>query len=164
MQLYLWVIKEGAMSGPVSRTAFTAFFQAYASRDPARIAPFLADDVEWMIVGPVDLLQFCGHRRGKAAVIDLFQRVIPNVLQINSVESDFALVDGDRAASCNRIIAVQRATGRVISYRTAQFVRFRDDKVIEYRSIIDSFDVAEQVLGHPIDLSADIQTREVVAV
>jgi ketosteroid isomerase-like protein len=143
----------------VSRKAFNAFFQAYSSRDPARIAPFIADDVEWMIVGPVDLLQFCGRRRGKAAVMDLFERVIPNVLEVNRVESDIVLLDGDRAATLNRITAVQRATGRTISYRSAQFIRFRDGQVVEYRSIIDSFDAAEQVLGHPIDLSADIQAQ-----
>jgi ketosteroid isomerase-like protein len=147
------------MPAPVSRQTFDAFFEAYASRDPARIAAFLADDVEWTIVGPVDLLQFCGRRRGKRAVMDLFERVIPPVLHISNVESDIVLVDGDRAASCNRITAIQRATGRTISYHCAQFIRFRDDKVIDYRSIIDSFDAAEQVLGHPIDLSRDIEAR-----
>src|SRR5215207_4971101 len=108
-----------------------------------------------MIVGPVDLLQFCGRRKGKAAVMELFERVIPNVLQIRGVVSDIVLVDGDRAATYNRITGVQRATGRTISYRSAQFIRFRDEKVIEYRSLIDSFDAAEQVLGHPIDLTPD---------
>ena len=151
--------KEGTMTTPVSRNAVIAFFQAYSSRDPVRIAPFIADDVEWMIVGPVDLLHFCGRRKGKAAVLDLFQRVIPKVLDVNGVESDIVLVDGDRAATYNRITAIQRTTGRTISYRSAQFMRFRNDKVIEYRSIIDSFDAAEQVLGHPIELPADICTR-----
>jgi ketosteroid isomerase-like protein len=151
--------KEDAMTTPVSRNAVIAFFQAYSSRDPVRIAPFIADDVEWMIVGPVDLLQFCGRRKGKEAVIDLFQRVIPNVLDVSGVESDIVLVDGDRAATYNRITAIQRTTGRTISYRSAQFMRFRNDKVIEYRSIIDSFDAAEQVLGHPIELPADICAR-----
>lgn len=147
------------MTTHVSRNAVIAFFQAYSSRDPVRIAPFIADDVEWMIVGPVDLLHFCGPRKGKAAVLDLFQRVIPNVLDVNGVESDIVLVDGDRAATYNRITAIQRTTGRTISYRSAQFMRFRNDKVIEYRSIIDSFDAAEQVLGHPIELPADVLTR-----
>ena len=57
--------KEGAMTTHVSRNAVIAFFQAYSSRDPVRIAPFIADDVEWMIVGPVDLLHFCGPRKGR---------------------------------------------------------------------------------------------------
>jgi hypothetical protein len=42
---------------------------------------------------------------------------------------------------------------RKISYRVAHFIRFRDQKVSEFCSIIDSFDAAEQVLGHAIDTS-----------
>jgi hypothetical protein len=38
----------------------------------------------------------------------------------------------------------------VISYRVAHFMRFKDDKVIENLSFIDSFDAVEQVLGHPL--------------
>ena len=32
-------------------------------------------------------------------------------------------------------------------------MRFRDGKIVEYRAIIDSFDAAEQMIGHPIALS-----------
>jgi ketosteroid isomerase-like protein len=63
------------------------------------------------------------------------------------------LVDGDRAATLSRLTGRQRATGRIISYRCAQFLQFRDDKVIDFRSLIDSFDAAEQMLGHHIDLA-----------
>jgi ketosteroid isomerase-like protein len=154
MRIYLWAIKENAMTASVSRTAVEAFLQAYASGNPGRIARFIAVDVEWMIIGPVDLLQFCGHRKGKAAVMKLFEREIPGVLQVVGVETDMVLVDGDCAATHGRIVAIQQATDRTICFRCAQFMRFRDGKVIEYRAIIDSFDAAEQVLGHPIALAA----------
>ena len=55
----------------VPRPVVHAFYQALASRDPARIAPFIDDDVRWTIVGPVDVLRFCGERRGKAAVLSV---------------------------------------------------------------------------------------------
>ena len=60
------------------------------------------------------------------------------------------LVDGDRVATLNRLVARRRTDGRVISYRLAHFMRFRDGKVIENLSLIDSFDAVEQVLGHPL--------------
>jgi hypothetical protein len=47
-------------------------------------------------------------------------------------------------------MASRRDVGHPISYRIAQFVQFRSGKVIEYVSIIDSFDAVEQVLGHPL--------------
>jgi len=40
--------------------------------------------------------------------------------------------------------------GRTMSYRVANFMRFRDGKLMENLSLIDSFDVVEQVLGHPL--------------
>jgi ketosteroid isomerase-like protein len=64
------------------------------------------------------------------------------------------LIDGDRAATLNRLSGRRPSDGRSISYRVAQFVRFRAGKVIEYCSVIDSFDAAEQVLGRPITLKA----------
>jgi ketosteroid isomerase-like protein len=140
------------MSEPVTREVVEAFYKAYAARDAAKIAEFLDDDVEWTISGPVDVLPFCGTRHGKAAVLDLIERQVPSVFRIFSFVPDAMLVDGDRAATLNRLSATRRHDGRVISYRLAHFIRFRDGKVIENLSLIDSFDAVEQVLGHPLAL------------
>ncbi|MCK9918735.1 nuclear transport factor 2 family protein [Microbacteriaceae bacterium K1510] len=136
------------MSHAVSREAVEAFFKAYAVRDVVRVAPFLKDDVLWTISGPVDLLPFCGTRRGKAAVIDLLGRTVPSVLRVFKFTTEQLLVDGDRAASLNRLSARRTADGRTISYRVAHFMRFADEKVAENFTFIDSFDAVEQVLGH----------------
>jgi ketosteroid isomerase-like protein len=48
-------------------------------------------------------------------------------------------------------------SGRVLSFRLAQFIRFRDGKLCEMRAILDSFDIVEQVeatqSGRPIGLA-----------
>jgi ketosteroid isomerase-like protein len=147
---------------PVSRSQVDAFYQAFTSRNPVEIAPYLDDDVEWMIVGPIDLFEFCGTRRGKAAVLELFETIIPRVVTVTGWTTDIILVDHDRAASFNRLTGMQCQTGRTISYRVAHFLRFRHGKVIEFRSVLDSFDAAEQMLGHPINLSHEA-TAELVA-
>jgi ketosteroid isomerase-like protein len=154
--------KGNPMTKPVSRSFVDAFYRAFATRDPAKIAAFLDDDVEWMIVGPIDLFEFCGLRRGKAAVLELFETIIPRVVTVTRWTSDIILVDHDRAASFNRMTGLQCETGRTMSYRVAHFLRFRDDKLIEFRSVLDSFDAAEQMLGHPIDLSAETRMPEML--
>jgi ketosteroid isomerase-like protein len=143
------------MAGPVSRAVVQAFYTAFASRDPERIRPFVHDQAEWMIVGPIDVLRFCGQRHGKSAVMELFESVVPGMIQVTGFDTEILLVDGDRAASFSRVTAVQRETGRTISYRCSHFLRFHDGQVIELRSVIDSFDAAEQVLGHQIELTSD---------
>jgi len=138
------------MDEPVDRSVAEAFYRAYAACDAAKLAEFLDDDVEWTISGPVDLLRFCGARRGKAAVLDLIEREVPEVFRVFSFVPDAFLVDGDRVATLNRLSA--HRDGRVISYRLAHFTRFRNGKIVEHVSLIDSFDAVEQVLGYPLTI------------
>lgn len=50
-----------------------------------------------------------------------------------------------------RLTAIQREDGNAISYRIAHFIKFHEEKVVEYVSIIDSFDAVEQMLGYNLD-------------
>ena len=97
------------------------------------------------------MLPFCGTRHGKTAVLDLIERQVPAVFGIISFVRDATLVDGDQVATLSRL-AARGKDGRMISYRLAHFLRFRAGKVVENVSLIDSFDAAEQVLGHPLDV------------
>jgi ketosteroid isomerase-like protein len=142
------------MSQSLTRDFIEEFYRARLSRDPSRIEPFLDDNVDWLIAGPVELMQFCGQRRGKAEVLDTIVRLMPSTMHVAKVELEALLVDRDRAATFNRLTGVQAGTGRIISYHQAQFMLFRDRKLIEYRCIIDSFDAAEQMIGHPIPLDS----------
>jgi ketosteroid isomerase-like protein len=138
---------------PVLHQRVRDFYEARMSRDPDVIAPFLHDDVEWAVAGPVDLIPFCGQYHGKAAVMDAMVRVAPSVFKVTKLNVDELLVDGDRAAAFNRLAAIQSGTGRTITYQRAEFFLFSDNKILVYRSVLDSFDAAEQMLGHAINTS-----------
>jgi ketosteroid isomerase-like protein len=139
------------MSEPVTRATVEAFYKAYAECDGGRVGRFLDDDIELTISGPIDVLPFCGTRRGKAAVLDLIGRKMPQVFGVSSLLPEAQLIDGDRVATLMRL-AARRADGRMVSYRLAHFIRFRDGKIVELVSLIDSFNAVEQVLGHPLDV------------
>jgi ketosteroid isomerase-like protein len=143
------------MTSPVSRAVVDEFYAAYISRDPQRIGATLDDDVEWHVAGPVEVMLVCGFWRGKAAVMDRFARVVPQIIEFKSLDIESLLVDGDRSAMFGRIHCLQRATGRTISHRVAHIVRYRDDKIVYFRVINDSLDAAEQYVGHRIDLKGD---------
>ena len=135
---------------PVSWEVVEAYYAAYAASDPARFAEFLDDDVEWTISGPVDLLPYCGTQCGKAAVLDLFTRRVHEVFSEFRLARDALLVEGDRVATLNRLTGRRVDDGRVISYRLAHFLRFRNNKLVKSLSLIDSYDAVEQVLGHSL--------------
>lgn len=141
------------MTQPVPRHVVEEFYCALSDRDFDKVALCLNDDIVWTISGPVDILPFCGERRGKDLVIKLLSRDIPALLSQRRFLPTAMLIDGDRAAILGRLMATIRDGGRSISYRIAHFMKFRDNKIVEYISIIDSFDAVEQMVGHSLDVS-----------
>ncbi|MFN3351138.1 nuclear transport factor 2 family protein [Pseudorhodoplanes sp.] len=139
------------MAEPVSRADVQAFYEALASRDPVRLAHCLADDVEWLMSGPVEIFSFCGYRRGKAAVVDYMARLVPSMFAVKRFEPEEIVIDGDKAAIINNIASVQKDTGRILTYQTAIFVVFSGGKVISLKGVADTFGMAEQLVGHLID-------------
>jgi ketosteroid isomerase-like protein len=154
------------MNSPVPRSLVEAFYEVYAVRDAEKVAAFLHDDVVWTISGPVEVLSYCGTHRGKAAVKDVITRQVMATFRAVNFTRESLLVDGDRVAMLNRRTAQRIADGRVISYRVANFLRFKDGKVIENLSLLDSFDAAEQILGYPLAVhqSRTVDCGDLVAV
>jgi ketosteroid isomerase-like protein len=138
------------MTQPVSRAVVEAFYEAYGARDLDCVAEFLADDVAWTVSGPVDVLWFCGTHRGKAAVLDMLGRRTRQLFEVIKSDLYTLLIDGDQVSALTRLTARRQDDGHTISYRLAHFMRFRDGKIVESLSLLDSFDAVEQVLGHPL--------------
>jgi ketosteroid isomerase-like protein len=143
-----------AMTGIVSRSAVDGFYRAYISRDPASIGAVLDDDVEWHVNGPTEVMRICGFWRGKAAVVDRFTHLVPQVIAFKSLDIEHLLVDGDQSAMFGRITSQHRESGRVISHRVSHIARYRKDKVAYFRVVNDTFDAAEQFLGRRLNLDA----------
>jgi ketosteroid isomerase-like protein len=137
------------MTEPTVRALAETFYQASAERDIDRAMSLIADDVDWLVQGPVDVFPFLGQRRGKDAVLEGY-RDIARKLDIRAYLVEALLVDGDRAAALIRLSSIIRATGRVMTIRTSQFSRFCDGKIVEMRAVIDTYDMVEQTLGHPL--------------
>jgi ketosteroid isomerase-like protein len=135
----------------VSRSVVDRFCNAYAVRDADKVAEFLDADVEWTISGPIEYLHFCGTHRGKDNVLDLIRRRIPEVIRTFSFVPESVLVEGDQLAMLHRQSSRRAADGRVINFRVANFIRFRDNKIVSNLSLLDTFDAVEQVLGHRIE-------------
>jgi ketosteroid isomerase-like protein len=136
-----------------SRELVRAFFQARLSCDPAKIAPLMDDNIEWSISGPVDILRYAGYRRGKDAVVKALVEQGPAIFKPSDIVIDDMVVEGETAITRTRVVGVQCATGRSISYQCAQLMRFSAGKLLHFRCIIDSFDAAEQMLGREIEIS-----------
>jgi ketosteroid isomerase-like protein len=129
-----------------TRAAVIALYEAYAARDLDGVAALIHDDIEWIIYGPVQVFPFQGPRRGKAQVLDVLG-AIGKDYALERYVPEIIVVEGERAAVMSDAAFVQRATNRTLSMRLADFLRFQDGRLIEFREFTDTFDAVEQALG-----------------
>ena len=134
---------------PVARDFAEAFFSALGTRDPAQIEPFVADDADWLIIGPIELFPFCGQHFGKETVLAAYERMRDTNTN-QSATREYMITDGESASALTRLTDANRSTGRILTIRLAQFARFRDGKVVEFCSMTDTLGAAEQVVGHAL--------------
>ncbi len=145
------LLAPGAAGTGSARAVILEIQDAFRKSDYARIAALYHDDVDWVFHGPASVFPDVGRRTGKVAVFKTFA-ALNTMYQFTRHVTDHLIAEGDWAAGVADVTMVQRASGRVIQCKIASFHRVRDGKVIEYRGFTDSFDAAEQVLGHELQL------------
>jgi len=128
-----------------------AFQRAINERQLEDLEQLIDDNVDWAIYGPIDMFPFFGARHGKAAVIEVI-RQIADWVQIHRLNRESVLLGVDTAASIVRFSLTGRDRNRPISLRLAHFAQFKDGRLISLRVVVDTFDLVEQALGHPINL------------
>jgi ketosteroid isomerase-like protein len=139
------------VSDSETRATVEALYDAYGRRDPGRVAALRHENIDWVIFGPVGIFPFAGPRHGAAAVLDALA-TIAKAFQLESYVPEIVIVEGDRAAVMADVSYKQRATGRTLRIRVADFLRVRDGRVIEFREFFNSFDMVEQALGREIEV------------
>jgi ketosteroid isomerase-like protein len=126
-------------------------YDAYERRDLDRVAALLHDDIDWIIYAPVSVFPFAGARRGRAAVLGVLAAIAEGYA-LESYKREIVIVENDRAAVMSDVSFRQRATQRLLRFRLANFLRFQDGRLIEFREFANTFDMVEQVLGHELDI------------
>lgn len=142
---------DTAANSDGARAVILEIQDAFRKGDYARIAARYHDDVDWLFHGPTSVFPEVGRRHGKVAVFKTLAAL--NVLyRFERYVTDHLIAEGDYAAGIADVTLVQRASGRTIQCRIANFQRVKDGLVVEYRGFIDSFDAVEQVIGHELNV------------
>jgi len=126
-------------------------YAAYVQGDFDRLSSLMDESIEWMIYAPVTVFPFAGPRRGRAAAVQTM-REIAQAYAIESYQREIVTVKGERVAVVADVRVRQRATQRMLRFRVANFMRFENGRLVEFREFINSFDVAEQALGRELAL------------
>jgi predicted ester cyclase len=62
------------------------------------------------------------------------------------------IIDDQTAGIIVSIRLTQRATGRLIRLFAAHFLEFKDNRIADYRAVLDTLEAVQQVLGRDLDL------------
>ena len=128
-----------------------ALHRALSERRPEDLAALLDEDVDWAIYGPIDMFPFLGARRGKAAVIEVVRQIAEN-FQVRRFDRETVMLGVNSASSMMRYSLTALDSNKPVSLRIAHFAQFRDGRLLSIRVLLDSFDLVEQTLGHPLHL------------
>jgi ketosteroid isomerase-like protein len=128
-----------------------ALHRAINERLPADLEVLLDEDVDWAIYGPIDMFPFFGSRHGKAAVMEVIRQIAENV-RVRRFDRESIMLGVDSASSMMRYSLTALDSNKPISLRIAHFAQFKAGKLTNIRVLIDTFDLVEQAIGHPIHL------------
>ena len=139
------------MSEIATRATVDELYNAYGQRDLERFAALLHENIDWVIYGPIEVFPFVGLRRGRKAVLQAIAE-LGDVYQLESHRREITIVEGDRSAVMADVGFKQLASGRMLRFRVANFLRISDGKLLEFREFADSFDQVEQAIGHAVEV------------
>ena len=128
-----------------------ALHRAINERQSEDLEALLDEDVDWAVYGPIDMFPFLGARRGKAAVIEVIRQIAENV-RVHRFDRESVMLGVDSASSMMRYSLTALDANKPISLRLAHFARFKADRLVSIRVLVDTFDLVEQALGRPIHL------------
>jgi len=128
-------------------------YEAFSAGEIDRLAGWLHDDIDFLSNAPTDVFPYLGRRIGKAEVIAALRAVHGEFSALTFLPI-WIVTDSDTAGVLLSVCATRRANDRVVRFFAAHFLRFRDDRIVEYRSILDSLEAVQQVLGREFDLAA----------
>ncbi len=128
-----------------------ALHSAINERQLAEIEDLIDEDVDWTIHGPIDMFPFLGARRGKAAVLDVCRQISENV-RVRRFDRESIMLGEELAASMMRYSLTALDSNKPISVRLAHFAQFKAGRLLNIRVLLDTRELVEQALGHPIHL------------
>jgi ketosteroid isomerase-like protein len=143
--------KPAIMTGHSLWRFSRALHQAINERQRDNLEPLIDDDVDWAIYGPIDMFPFLGARRGKAAVLEVIRQIAENI-QVHRFDRESIMLGVDSASSMMRYSLTSLDQNKPISVRLAHFAQFKAGRLLNIRVLVDTFDLVEQALGHPIPL------------
>ena len=137
------------MSEELNRQRVLNFLDVFYSGDIEGALARCTDDIEFTANAPVDILPHMSHRRGKAAMREMWTTVHARYSELRC-EVPILVAEGDKVAANIRVFFRKRSNQRMVQFDIAAFYTFREGRIAQIREIIDTFDMVQQVLERDV--------------
>ena len=137
------------MSEELNRQRVLNFLDVFYSGDIEGALARCTDDIEFTANAPVDILPHMSHRRGKAAMREMWTTVHARYSELRC-EVPILVAEGDKVAANIRVFFRKSNNQRMVQFDIAAFYTFRDGRIAQIREIIDTFDMVQQVLERDV--------------
>jgi hypothetical protein len=113
------------------------FHDAGTSIQKLRDSDLLAEDVEWWVAGPKDVLPFAGMWRGLEGVAE-FHRLLRETMRYDRTDLQRYLADGDAVAAIFIGAGIARKTGRSFESEIVRLYTLQNRRIIRVRNYYDT--------------------------
>ncbi len=141
------------MAEDLHRQRVLNFLDAFYSGDIEGALACCSADIDFVAHAPVDILPHMGHRKGKAAVREMWRTVHARYSSMR-YEVPIIVAEGDKVAAYIRALFRKRSNDRVVQIDIADFYALRDGRIVQIRQFLDSFDLVQQLIER--DVAADL--------
>jgi len=128
-----------------------AVYEAFSAGKFELLSEMFDERVDFESNAPIEVFPYLGRLIGRAAVMKALQAAHGEFDSIDFIPLRI-ITDGDSAGVINSIQLTQRTTRRMIRLFAPHFLRFHDNRIVEYRAFLDTFEAVQQVLGRELDL------------
>ena len=125
------------------------FLDVFYSGDIEAALAYCSDDIEFLANAPVDILPHMGHRRGKAAMRQMWTTIHSRYSEMR-YEVPIVVAEGDKVAANIRLFFRKNSNDRIVQFDIAAFYTLRDGRISQIREILDTFDLVQQLLERDV--------------
>lgn len=144
------------MNNQQSEKCVRTFIDSYYSGDVARMEQCCDDAFVSVTYAPVEIFPHLGLKQSKAWIAQAIQ-IQQERYSDRRHTVDFVVADETQAATFVQATLTKRSDQRVITLNIGEFFKLRDGRIVEHRSLFDSFDLVQQLLGQ--DLTGEFAAR-----
>lgn len=112
-------------------------YAAFEQGDIPTVASAFADDAEWFMPGPTDLIPSAGARRGREQIAQYFA-ALGETEDMEEFIPKFYVAQDERVITFGRYKTRVKATKRVYETEWTHVFTFRDGKIVNFREFYDT--------------------------